>query len=84
MMARTIDQELVQELDAHLELLTAEYIRRGMMAEEARRCARLQIGGMEQLRERHREVGGLPAADRMFVTHCERWGKNRDLRWCAS
>ena len=63
MMARTIDQELVQELDAHLELLTAEYIRRGMMAEEARRCARLQIGGMEQLRERHREVGGLPAAD---------------------
>src|SRR5580700_4211279 len=63
--ARKTDEEFMQELDAHLELLTAEYVRRGMTTGEARRSARVRIGGMTQLREKHREVGGLPAAENL-------------------
>jgi predicted permease len=66
MAARRTDEEFVQELEAHLELLTAEYIRRGMTREEARRSARVRMGGVAQLRETHREVGGLPAAENLF------------------
>jgi predicted permease len=64
--ARKTDEEFMQELDAHLELLTAEYIRRGMTTEEARRSARVRMGGVTQLRETHREVGGLAAAEYLF------------------
>lgn len=57
---REIDEDFQQELDAHLEILTEENIRRGMSPEEARRAARLRLGGMMQLREIHRELWGLP------------------------
>jgi putative ABC transport system permease protein len=64
--ARKTDEEFMEELDAHLALLTAEYIRRGMTTEEARRSALVRMGGVTQLRETHREVGGLPAAENLF------------------
>ena len=64
--ARKTDEEFMEELDAHLELLTAEYIRRGMTTKEARRSALVRMGGITQLREAHRELGGLPVAETFF------------------
>ncbi|HEV2381808.1 MAG TPA: ABC transporter permease [Terriglobia bacterium] len=57
---RDFEQDFEQELDAHLALLTEENIRRGLSPEEARRAARLRLGGVTQLRETHRELHGLP------------------------
>jgi predicted permease len=55
-----IDQEFEQELDAHLDLLIGENLRRGMPPDEARRAARVRLGGVTQLRETHRALHGLP------------------------
>ena len=60
---RRVDEEFSQELDAHVELLTEENLRRGMHREEARRAARLKLGGVAQLRETNRELRGLPLLD---------------------
>ncbi|HET7214961.1 MAG TPA: ABC transporter permease, partial [Terriglobia bacterium] len=57
---RRLDKEFQQELDAHLEMLTEENLCRGLSPEDARRAARVQLGGMTQLREIHREMWGLP------------------------
>lgn len=50
-----LDQDLDQELQSHLELLTQEKIDNGQPADEARREARLELGGIEQVKERVRE-----------------------------
>ena len=57
---RRLDEDFQQELDAHLALLTEENLRRGLTPEEARRAARVRLGGVAQLRETHRELQGLP------------------------
>jgi predicted permease len=57
------DRDLVTELDAHVQLLTEEYIRRGTPAGEAARMARIELGGVTQLREAHRETRSLPFLD---------------------
>jgi len=57
---RTPDEEFARELELHLEMLTAENVRRGMPPEEARRAARVRLGGMTQISERHREMHTLP------------------------
>jgi predicted permease len=50
------DQELDDELHDHLERATEEYIARGMTPEEARRRARLDLGGIDQTKEKCREA----------------------------
>jgi putative ABC transport system permease protein len=57
---RRLDEEFQQELDTHLEMLTEENLRRGLSPEEARRTARVQLGGITQLRETNREIWGFP------------------------
>ncbi len=57
---RRLDEDFQQELEAHLESLIEENVRRGMSAEEGRRAARVRLGGMTQLRETNRELHGLP------------------------
>src|SRR5215469_11305106 len=57
---REAEEEFTQELESHLEMLTAENVRRGMPLAEARRAARVRLGGMSQIRERHREMHTLP------------------------
>ena len=52
--------EFDQELALHLEMLEQDYIRRGMSPEVARRAARVELGGLAQLREAHRAIRGLP------------------------
>ena len=50
------DQELDDELRNHLERKTEEYVAKGMAREEARRRARLDLGGIEQTKEKCREA----------------------------
>src|SRR5579864_720283 len=50
-----VEQELDQELEFHVERQTAENIVAGMTAEEARRAARREIGGVEQVKEECRD-----------------------------
>ena len=54
------EQEFDEELRGHLAMLAEENIRRGMSTDEARRAARIRLGGMTQLRETNRELQGLP------------------------
>jgi len=57
---RQVDQDFAHELEAHLEMLTDENIRRDMAPEQARRAARIRLGGLTQLQETNRELHGLP------------------------
>src|SRR5215203_2628418 len=57
---RRADDDLRDELAAHLEMETAEYIRRGMSPDEARRKALLASGGLTAAEEAVREQRGLP------------------------
>jgi hypothetical protein len=50
------DQELDDELRDHLDLKTVQYVAQGMTQEEARRRARLDLGGIEQTKEECRET----------------------------
>jgi predicted permease len=50
------DQDLDDELRDYLERRTEEYVVKGMSHEEARRRARLDLGGVEQTKERCRDA----------------------------
>ena len=54
------DDDLREELQAHLEMETAENIRRGMDPREARRQALLASGGLTRAAEAVRDQRGLP------------------------
>jgi macrolide transport system ATP-binding/permease protein len=62
-----LDRDLAAEIDSHLAHHIDDNIRAGMTADEARRRALARLGGVAQVRERHREARGLHALDR-FVT----------------
>ena len=49
------DRELDEELRDHLERKTGEYVAQGMTQEEARRRARIELGGIEQTKEKCRD-----------------------------
>ena len=51
-----VERELNEELEAYVELLTAEKIRAGLPPDEARRAARLEAGGVEQIKEEVRDA----------------------------
>src|SRR2546429_1012192 len=50
------DQELDDELRDHLDLKTEQYVAQGMTQEEAHRRARLDLGGIEQTKEKCRDA----------------------------
>jgi hypothetical protein len=52
------EKRLDSELRFHFDQLVAYYIRQGMTEAEARRKARHQFGGMEQLKEECRDARG--------------------------
>ena len=54
------DEEFDEEIAEHLEMLTADHIRRGMTPAQARLAARRSFGGVTQVRETQRELRGLP------------------------
>lgn len=57
------ERDLAREIAAHLAILEDEYQRRGMTVEEARRLARLNLGGIEQTKERHRDARSVAWLD---------------------
>lgn len=56
---RDLDQELEDEILAHLELAESEGIAAGLSAEEARSKARRNFGGIAEMKEEHRERRGV-------------------------
>lgn len=54
------DERLVEEMEQHVALQTEENICAGMPPEEARRQARLKLGGVETIREQFHAEEGLP------------------------
>src|SRR5262245_54131543 len=56
---REQDAALDDEIRTHLDLLAAEYERRGMTSDKARLAARGAFGGVEQMKELHRRGRGL-------------------------
>src|SRR5215472_785999 len=57
---RTLDPQYDSELRFHIDRLTDENIAAGMPPEEARRCAILEFGGPEQIKEELRDVHRIP------------------------
>ena len=55
-----VEQELGEELRAHLDMLTEENVRRGLSGEEARRQAQLELGNLSRIREDYRGQAGVP------------------------
>ena len=58
-----LDEKLDGELRDHVERLAADYVAAGMPEVEARRRARLEFGGLEQIKEASRDVRGLNLVD---------------------
>ena len=54
-LSRRVEVDLDKEVHSHLELLIAENIRAGMPPTEAQRVARIELGGIEQVKELVRE-----------------------------
>jgi macrolide transport system ATP-binding/permease protein len=50
------DEELDEEVRAYAEMLAEEKMRNGMNARDARREAEMELGGVEQVKERTREI----------------------------
>ena len=50
-----VDRDLNQEVHSHLEMLVEENLRKGMSRKEAQRAARIELGGIEQVKEQVRE-----------------------------
>src|SRR5262245_61990847 len=50
------EAELEREFAAHLALIEEECLRRGASAEDARRSARMMLGGVAQTKELHRDA----------------------------
>src|SRR5262245_15185500 len=55
---RKQEEELEKEVRFHLDQHTADLIAQGLDPEEARRRARLELGGPEQVKEKLRDVRG--------------------------
>jgi hypothetical protein len=51
----TVEADLDEEIDSYVEMAADEKIRAGMRPEEARRAVRVELGGVEQVKERVRE-----------------------------
>jgi putative ABC transport system permease protein len=54
-LSHRVEADLDQEVRSHLAMLVEENIRAGMPPEEAKRAARIEIGGVEQVKEQVRE-----------------------------
>ncbi len=50
-LSRRVDVDLDREVRAHLEMLTEENLRAGMLPNEAQRAARIELGGIEQVKD---------------------------------
>src|SRR6266699_5598915 len=56
---KNVEAEVDEELRFHFEKQVSKFMQSGMPLQEAKRLARLQFGGMEQLKEEHRDARGV-------------------------
>jgi predicted permease len=54
------DRDMDAELASHLQMHVDDNIRAGMAPDEARRDALIRLGGLEQMKELHRDRRGVP------------------------
>jgi predicted permease len=54
------DAELDEDIQAHLDLLTRDYIDRGVAPDDARAAARRAFGALDQMKETYRDQRSLP------------------------
>ncbi len=67
------DAALDDDIQAHLEMLTREYIHRGLLPRDAQAAARRAFGGVDQMKEAYRDQRSLPAIETFL----------QDLRYAA-
>ncbi|MFI5177682.1 MAG: ADOP family duplicated permease [Vicinamibacterales bacterium] len=69
-----INRELDEEIAHHLDLLTDDYVRRGLSRDAARAAARRHFGGVDQAKESVRDRRGLPFVESLVrdVRHAGR------------
>jgi macrolide transport system ATP-binding/permease protein len=60
---RARERELADEIESHLALHIDDNLRRGLAPDEARRQARLALGGMEAMKEAYRDQGTVPVVE---------------------
>ncbi|MPY91030.1 MAG: FtsX-like permease family protein [Luteitalea sp.] len=70
---RAVEQELDDELQFHLERQVTSYMRQGLARDDAVRRARLELGGLDQIKEEHRDARGISLVDDL----------DRDVRYAA-
>src|SRR3979411_657121 len=63
---RQLGAELADEMSAHLEISTADYVDRGMSLADARRAAGLRFGGTLQTAEAYRDRQGFPLLESLW------------------
>ncbi len=60
------ENELITEIEAHLQAQTDDNIRSGMSPAEARRAALVKFGGVESAKEQYRDQRGLPQIETLL------------------
>ena len=63
---RKTEREMDAEMRFHLEMETAENIRRGMNEEEARRAALRSFGGVDQVKEVYRDLSRFRLVEELW------------------
>ena len=67
------DSALDDDIQEHLDLLTRDYIERGLSSSDAQAAARRAFGGVDQMKETYRDQLGIPAIETFL----------QDLRYAA-
>lgn len=76
---KTVEGELDDELRFDFDQRVEKYVRAGMTREEATRRARLEFGGLDQVKEECREARGVH-----FLETCSRYARSEDSARPAS
>src|SRR5579872_2090350 len=63
---RQLNEQLDEELQAHLELATQENMRRGISGPEARAAALRDFGGLTQIKEEYRTQREFPLVESIW------------------
>src|SRR5262245_54094380 len=61
--ARARERDIDEEIESHVAMHVEDGVRRGLSPDEARRQAILDLGGIQQTRERMRDRNGFPALE---------------------
>ena len=78
------EQRMHEEVKAHLELLTDEFVARGLSRAEARLAARRAFGGVDQMKERYRDQRGIRLIQEAIQDARYALRLMRRDRWCTA